>query len=202
MVERLKSHLPKAQYPVRVGTHFNTAFALLLAADYAQATFDPTLTELLRDKAQAWYGADCDCQAWEPGGDDFLSPALVEAACMLRLLPSREFRTWFDGFLPGIGGGRPATLFLPAGVTDRSDGKLAHLDGLNLSRAWCWSLLAGAFDAGDPRRDLALAAAEIHRQAALPHLTEDYMGEHWLATFAILALEQAEPIVATRPEGR
>jgi hypothetical protein len=186
--KRLQAHLPLSDYPVRAGTHASSAFALRLAADYAEATSDTPLLGDLRAKARAWYGADRDAQAWEPSGEDFLSPVLMEAACMARLLPPAEFGPWFDGFLPRLGQGLPETLFAPARVSDRSDGKIAHLDGLNLSRAWCWRELATALPDGDPRGALASAAADRHLVAALPHLEGDYMGEHWLASFALLAL--------------
>ncbi len=130
-----------------------------------------------------------DCPAWgEPGGDDFLSSALIEAECMRRLLPPERFGPWFDRFLPDLAAGQPATLFRPATATDRSDGKIAHLDGLNLSRAWCFRALAGALPPEDRRRPVLIAAAEAHLAAGLPHVAGDYMGEHWLATFALLAL--------------
>ncbi|MCJ2069137.1 DUF2891 domain-containing protein [Methylobacterium sp. J-030] len=189
VVRRFRDFLPLAAYPVRVGTHFNTAFALRLAADYAEGAGDAALRALLLQKAERWYGADEACPAWgEPGGDDFLSSALIEAECMRRLLPPERFGPWFDRFLPDLAAGRPATLFRPAAVTDRSDGKIAHLDGLNLSRAWCFRALAGALPPADPRRPLLIAAAEVHLAAGLPHVAGDYMGEHWLATFALLAL--------------
>ena len=110
---------------------------------------------------------------------------------MRRLLPVDAFAPWFDRFLPRLSEGHPATLFTPALATDRSDGKIAHLDGLNLSRAWCWRALAGALPAGDPRRAVAAQAAAGHLAAGLPHLADDYMGEHWLASFAVLALDEA-----------
>ncbi len=183
---RFRDFLPIAPYPVRVGTHFNTAFALRLAADYAEADF----LALLRATALAWYGRDEDCPGWgEPGGDDFLSPTLIEAEALRRLLPPGEFLPWFGRFLPRLAEGRPRILFTPARATDRSDGKIAHLDGLNLSRAWCFRALAGALPADDPRRAGMLAAAEGHLAAGMPHLAGDYMGEHWLASFALLALE-------------
>lgn len=189
ILDRFRDWLPKATYPIRVGTHFNTAFALALAEDYAATVGDGVLAALLRDAAQRWYAADADCQAWEPGADDFLSPALMEAECMRRLLPAARFAPWFDRFLPRLGQDLPATLFTPAIVSDRSDGKIAHLDGLNLSRAWCFRSLAGALPEGDPRRAPMLRAAEAHLAASLPHVAGDYMGEHWLASFAVLALE-------------
>ena len=184
--ERFRAFLPKLTYPIRTGTHFNTAFAIVLALDWAEAN-DPALADLLRARAQAYYGGDRDCTAWEPGGDDFLSPALIEALCMRRCLPERAFRPWFGGFLPRLGDKQPPNLFAPAHVSDRSDGKIAHLDGVNLSRAWCWRSLAGALDAR--LADLAHATADAHLDASLPHVAGDYMGEHWLATYALLALE-------------
>lgn len=186
--ERFRGFLPRASYPIRIGTHFNTAFALALAHEYAVATGDEALRALLRERASAWYGRDADCQAWEPGGDDFLSSALIEAECMGRLFPPEEWRSWMDAFLPRIAAGEPRTLFEPATVTDRTDGKIAHLDGLNLSRAWCWRSIATRWSADDPRRGVALDAAERHLAAALPHVAGDYAGEHWLATYALLAL--------------
>ncbi len=187
--DRFLAFLPKATYPIRTGTHSSFAFALALARDYAVATQDDELLGLLWQKAVDWFGRDRDCQAWEPDGDAFLSPALMEAECMRRLLPAGQWRPWFDGFLPGIAERRPATLFAPAAVSDRSDGKIAHLDGLNLSRAWCWRGLASGLDAADPRRPVMEAAAEGHLSAALGAVAGDYMGEHWLASFAVLALD-------------
>ena len=175
VVARFRAYLPIAAYPVRAGAHGNTAFALLLAADYA----DPGLVELLQSTAARWYGADAACPAWdEPGGDDFLSPALVEAACMRRLHPG-TFVAWFDRFLPEIGSCRPATLFRPVVASDRSDGKIAHLDGLALSRSWCLGTLANALGPGDRRANLLLDAASEHLDASLPHLQDHYMDEHW-----------------------
>ncbi len=185
---RFVSYLPKATYPVRSGAHGNTAFALALALDYARAASDAPLESSLCAAARKWYAHDTDCQAWEPSGDDFLSPALMEAECMRRVLPPNELAKWLDAFLPRLGRGEPKTLFAPATVSDRTDGKIAHLDGLNLSRAWCLRSLAGALDAADPRSALLRETAEAHLAASLPHVAGDYMGEHWLATFAVLAL--------------
>ncbi|KYF69396.1 DUF2891 domain-containing protein [Sorangium cellulosum] len=186
--ERFLEFLPRATYPVRAGAHTNTAFALALALEYAAVKGDARLSRRCAEAARAWYGRDEDCQAWEPSQDDFLSPALTEAECMRRVLPGPEFRGWFARFLPRAAQGEPATLFLPATVSDRSDGKIAHLDGLNLSRAWCWRSLAAALPGGDPVRARALDAAARHLDASLPHIAGDYMGEHWLASFALLAL--------------
>ena len=189
--DRFRDFLPRATYPVRTGVHSSTAFALALAAEYAEIAKDTGLTRLLRDKALAWYGADRGCQAWEPSGDDFLSPALIEAEAMRRLTGPAEFSAWFAHFLPDAAQGQPATLFAPATVSDRTDGKIAHLDGLNLSRAWCWRSIAAGLDDDDHLRAVAHDAAERHLAASLPHVAGDYMGEHWLASFALLALTAA-----------
>ena len=172
--------------------HSSTAFALALALDYAEAAGDGDLGDLLRSKALSWYAGDRDCQAWEPSGEDFLSPALMEAECLRRVLTAEDFRAWFAGFLPRAAEGAPASLFTPASVSDRSDGKIAHLDGLNLSRAWCWSNIAAALAPEDPVAGAARAAAGIHLGASLAHVAGDYMGEHWLASFALLALTAGE----------
>lgn len=185
---RFGRFLPLADYPIRTGVHSSTAFALRLAADYAEPN-DPELFALMRDKALAWYGGDEAAQAWEPSQDDFLSPTLTEAECMRRFLAPAAFHAWFSRFLPRAGEREPAALFAPARVSDRSDGKIAHLDGLNFSRAWCWRSIAATYDAQDPIARIARDAAERHIAASLPHVAGDYMGEHWLATFALLALE-------------
>jgi hypothetical protein len=182
---RMRDFLPLLTYPIRSGAHFNTAFALVLALDWADA-FDPELGALIRERSGAWFANDRDCPAWEPSGDDFLSPALTEALCLARSLPAADFERWFAAFLPRLSDREPATLFTPASVSDRSDGKIAHLDGLNLSRAWCWRCLAPLLPAD--ARSIACAAADEHLEAALPHVAGDYMGEHWLASFALLAL--------------
>jgi Protein of unknown function (DUF2891) len=185
---RFKAFLPKADYPVRAGSHANTAFALTLVLEYGQVFNDRELCALAYRKAVGWYGADVACQAWEPSGDDFLSPALMEAELMRRLFSPAMFQAWFASFLPEAGLARPATLFSPARVSDRSDGKIAHLDGLNLSRAWCWRGISTALARDDPARALALQSADRHLAASLPHVSGEYMGEHWLASFALLAL--------------
>lgn len=182
---RLKAYLAKLTYPIRVGTHFNTPFALILALEWAEY-FDSVLAAAIRTWAVEKFSTDRNCQAWEPGGDEFLSPALIEALCMARVLPKVDFASWFAEFLPRMAHGEPSTLFVPATVSDRSDGKIAHLDGLNLSRAWCWRAIARLL----PREEkaIALEAAENHLASALPHVAGDYMGEHWLASFALLAM--------------
>jgi hypothetical protein len=185
---RLADYLHVLTYPIRVGTHFNTAFALILSLDWAEQ-FDHSLLELIRNRSLHWFGADRDCQAWEPGGDEFLSPALIEALCMSRTHQA-EFPAWFGHFLPGVAQRQPASLFEPAIVSDRSDGKIAHLDGLNLSRAWCWQGVAPLLSPEEEA--VGREAAAEHLTAALPHIAGDYMGEHWLASFALLALLAAE----------
>jgi hypothetical protein len=181
---RLDTYLAKLTYPIRVGTHFNTAFALILSLEWAER-FDADLAATIRAWAIDKFAADRDCQAWEPGGDEYLSPALIEALCMARVLPPADFAAWFAGFLPRLDRGEPATLFIPVTVSDRSDGKIAHLDGLNFSRAWCWKAIAPLLDA--QAADQARATARRHFDAALPHVAGDYAGEHWLASFALLA---------------
>ena len=183
--QRFRAFLPKATYPIRAGTHANTAFALALVSEYARECHDEALLGMVMETARRWYRDDVDCPAWEPGGEDFLSPCLIEAECMRRLLPTGEFRAWFDRFLPRIEQRMPRTLFKPVEVSDRTDGKIAHLDGLNLSRAWCWGNLAECAGYSEIMQEAALC----HLQASLPHITGDYMGEHWLATFALLAIE-------------
>ncbi|HYI48218.1 MAG TPA: DUF2891 domain-containing protein [Allosphingosinicella sp.] len=187
--ERFRAYLPRLSYPIRTGTHYNSAFAMILAREWAEA-HDAELATLIGERAAFYYGGDRACPGWEPAGDDFLSSALTEALLMRRVLDSRAFRAWFDAFLPDLAAGEPRSLFTPAFVSDRSDGKIAHLDGVNLSRAWCWRGLAGALDP-----DLAALAhdtADAHLDASLPHVAGDYMGEHWLATFALLALDAEE----------
>ncbi|PSJ40395.1 DUF2891 domain-containing protein [Sphingomonas deserti] len=185
--DRFRLFLPKLTYPLRVGTHFNTAFALTLALEWAKAN-DDGLAELIRRRARDWFEEDRCYHGWEPGGDEFLSGGLSEALLMRAVLGDSGFAAWFDAFLPEAVVGLPRSLFTPAIVSDRSDGKIAHLDGLNLSRAWCWRGLAGALDPA--LADLVLRTADEHLDASLPHVAGDYMGEHWLATFALLALER------------
>lgn len=188
--KRFLEYLPKATYPIRVGTHQNSAFGLALAIDYARSARIGELEALIIAKARDWYLTDANYPAWEPDGIDFLSPGLVEAECMRRVLPSGEFLAWFDTFLPNLATGKPKTLFTPATVSDRTDAQIVHLDGLNLSRAWCWRAIAGALPENDPRRALADRAYHDHLDSALEHVSGDYMGEHWLATFALLAMTE------------
>jgi hypothetical protein len=184
--DRFIAYLGKLTYPIRVGTHYNTAFAMLMALSMTDVG-GHDLEEVIRKRALDWFREDRGYHGWEPGGDEFLSGGLTEALLMRRLLPPAEFAAWFDAFLPDAAVGEPRSLFTPAFVSDRSDGKIAHLDGLNLSRAWCWR---GIADAVEPAlAELFRRTADEHLDASLPHVAGDYMGEHWLATFALLALE-------------
>lgn len=188
LVERFHKYLSRLTYPIRAGVHTNTAFALALAGEYASVFEDRDFAALLAARAEAWFGSDSDAPAWEPSGDDFLSPTLIEAEAMRRLIPAGRFADWFNVFLPSIRQCKPSQLFTPALVSDRRDGKIGHLDGLNLSRAWCWSSLAAALSEDDERRPAMLQTAELHYNAVIDCLTYDYLGEHWLPTFALLAL--------------
>jgi len=187
IAQRLRQYFTKLTYPLRVGTHFNSSFALTLSLDWARH-YDPPFAEFIEHRAHDWFGQDRACQAWEPGGDEFLSPALSEALLMSSVLSADAFALWFHAFLPEAALGIPATLFTPAHVSDRSDGKIAHLDGLNLSRAWAWSRIADVLGPHYPVTDRARAAAQRHIDASLPHIADDYMGAHWLPTYALLAL--------------
>jgi Protein of unknown function (DUF2891) len=182
-VERLFiAWLPKQAYAIRSGVHTNTAFALALALDYAEAAGRDALREAVLAKSIQYYLPDRDYPAaWEPGGNDFLSPCLVEADLMRRVL--QDFARWFDSFVPAM----PASLLTPAAISDREDGQLVHLDGLNLSRAWCFCELGKALE-----RDELLQAAERHLRSGLSHFASgSYEGEHWLASFAVRALAAA-----------
>jgi hypothetical protein len=187
---RLTGFLPKQTYPIRTGVHPNTAFALGFVLDYARATKDEKLAELVTKRSRDYYGRDTAYPAaWEPGGEDFLSPGLEEADLMRRVMGREEFATWFHKFLPDIADASKSSLLQPAIVGDRSDPKLVHLDGLNLSRAWCMRAIAEALPADDKDRAALLAAAARDAEAALPHVASgNYLGEHWLATFAVYLL--------------
>ena len=189
---RFIAWLPRAHYPIRYGMHANTAFGLAFAIDYARAADNAALERACSTRAEAWYGGDRDAPAaWEPSGADFLSPSLVEADLMRRVLPHERYGDWLQGFLPGIAQGEPATLFTPALVTDRTDPQIVHLDGLNLSRAWSMRGIARALPPGDVRIAVLDAAARRHADAGFEGLdSSDYMGAHWLATFALLAISE------------
>ena len=177
LARRLVLYLRSSPYPVRSGAHGNTAFACVLALDYAQASGDAGLAEVIEEAARRWYFNDRNyAVAYEPSADDFLSPALVEAVLMKSVLSAAEFSPWLERFLPRDLG----PLAHPPRVMNHADAKQSHLDGLCLSRAWCFTLL------GKPEE------AKRHLEAGMPHvLGGDYVGEHWLASFAALALSAA-----------
>jgi hypothetical protein len=195
IVARYRAFLPKQTYPIRTGVHPNTAFGLAFALDYARAVDDKALRQLVEARSRAYYGKDAGAPAaWEPDGADFFSPSLMEADLMRRVLPADEFRAWFRRYLPDVARGEPKGLLTPATVTDRSDPQLVHLDGLNLSRAWCMRSIAAALPADDPARKVLAESAGRHAEAALRHVASgDYAGEHWLASFAVYLLSTPAP---------
>ena len=195
LVEKYLAFLPKQNYPIRTGVHPNTAFGLAFALDYARGVGDKKLESLIVERSRTYFGKDVNYPAaWEPGGEDFFSPALMEADLMRRVMPQGEFAIWFHRFLPGLARNQPAALLRPAIVTDRTDPKLVHLDGLNLSRAWCMRHIAGALPQTDPTRRILARSAAAHAEAALPFVTSgNYEGEHWLASFAVYMLTTPSP---------
>ena len=184
-VKRFEDFLPLATYPIRSGVHSSTSFALMLASDYAEVAENWEFTRLLHNTAREWYVKDTEANPFEPSQSDFLSPTLMEAALMTSVLEAKDFRAWFAKFLPKL----PELFLSPATVTDRSDGQIAHLDGLNLSRAWCMRLIRDALVPDNPMVPKLEAAIDAHLSSALDHIAGDYMGEHWLASFAALALD-------------
>jgi hypothetical protein len=191
--QRVMAWLPKLQYPIRSGEHSQTAFAFGLIADWTQVRGDVGLARLLEHRSRAYYLADRDCAlAYEPSGEDFLSPCLAEADFMRRMLPPANYAHWLAKFLPGIPHDGRADWLPPGVVTDRSDPKLAHIDGLNLSRAWMLEGIASGLPPQDRRKAALLAAARAHADAALPAVTgEHYEGGHWLGTFAVYLTSRA-----------
>lgn len=192
---RYVAFFPKQTYPIRAGVHSNTAFGLCFALDYAKTIGDKKLQQTIEERARTYYLKDVDAPArWEPDGADFLSPSLCEADLMRRILPPAEFATWFHKYLPGAAKGEPANLFSPATVTDRTDPQLVHLDGLNLSRAWCLRGILASLPKDDPARKALSESAAKHAEAGLKHVASgDYAGEHWLASFAVWMLAQPAP---------
>jgi hypothetical protein len=190
---RLLEFLPRQRQPIRTGTHYNTAFALLLALDYARTESDAELEAALRAAARRYYAADTDYPSrYEPGGDDFLSGALTEAALLSALLPQAEFVAWFSRFLPDMAAGRGDPLLTAVEIGDRSDSKIVHLDGLHLSRAWCLRRIAAALPAAHAASTAMRDGADRLETASLPHVASgNYNGEHWLASFAALAVGAA-----------
>ncbi len=187
VLERLNNWLPKLAHPVRIGEHDQTAFALGLILDYARAAGDTKFADLVVSKARLFYLSDTNCPlAYEPSGEDFLSPCLGEADLMRRVLPSQEFARWLGIFMPQIATTGEAKWLQPVISPDPSDPKLAHLDGLNLSRAWMLEGIAAGLAKSDERLPSIMATAEEHRRAGLAAVTgEHYEGGHWLGSFAV-----------------
>ncbi len=187
---RVRDWLPKLAYPIRVGEHSQTAFAFGLIRDWSAESGDAGMRELIDARSRAFYLADVNCPlAYEPSGEDFLSPCLAEADLMRRVLAPPQFAAWLGKFLPGIPRKGSGAWLAPGIVTDRKDPKLAHIDGLNLSRAWMLKGIAAGLPAGDSRRPALERAATAHADAALPAVTgEHYEGGHWLGSFAVYLL--------------
>ena len=190
IASRYIDFLPRQTYPIRTGVHPNTAFGIAFALDFARATNNEILATVLVERTMTYYSGDRGYPAaWEPGGEDFFSAALMEADLMCRVLDSAEFAKWFHGFLPAI----PDAILTPATVADRTDPKIVHLDGLNLSRAWCMAGIVSALPDDDPARGILSDSAYRHSTGALAHITSgNYEGEHWLASFAVYTLSMLE----------
>ena len=188
IAQKFKVYLPKLHYPIRVGTHTNTAFALSFAYDYAKTTGNKELQAVIAKRAQDFYGQDTGCPlSWEPSGHDFLSPCLEEVDIMRKVLRKNEFMQWIVQFMPALQ--QPNFTMEPGIVTDRTDGHLVHLDGLNFSRAWVFYGLARQY----PEFKHLNRLANIHMKHSYDNLVgDDYMGGHWLASFAIFALTNNE----------
>jgi hypothetical protein len=188
--ERITGWLPRLAHPIRSGEHSQTAFALGLVLDWARGAGAHDRARAVAERARHWYFADHDAPLdWEPSGHDFLSPILGEADLMRRVLPASEFASWFARFLPDLEGPRPRRWLEPVVAADRADGKLAHLDGLNLSRAWMLEGIATALPAGERRRAVLEVAAARHRESGLASLASGhYAGTHWLGSFALYLL--------------
>lgn len=182
--KRFGDFLPLHTYPITVGTHFNSAFAMVLAREWASER-DPDFFRSIDKWALQVFENKSEYAGWEPGGDEFLSPVLTAALLMSDVMTSEQFVPWFEGLV--LNNGWLERECTPVTVSDRSDGKIAHLDGLNLSRAWCLLRIERAIGASKSTGMLTSLAAE-HLSAAIPHVAGDYMGEHWLASFALLAL--------------
>jgi hypothetical protein len=192
IVARYLDFLPRQTYPIRTGVHPNTAFGIACALDYAREVRNTELEKMLVQRSLDYYASDTAAPvSWEPGGEDFFSPSLMEADLMRRVLSRDKFRLWFSRFGPALINGSARNLMRPATVSDRSDPKLVHLDGLNLSRAWCMTGIASSLPQRDRGRIALMEAAGRHLDDALAHVASgNYEGEHWLASFAVYALSQ------------
>lgn len=186
IVAQIEDWLPNLAYPIRLGTHAQTAFAFGLMIDYARRVENTEFETLVVEKVRTFHLADVDCPlAYEPSGEDFLSPCLMEADLMRRILPPAEFADWLSSFLPQIPEDGSTDWLAPGVVFDASDGKLVHLDGLNLSRAWALEGMAAGLPEGDPRQASLLASAAEHTQTGIASVSDEhYSGSHWLGSFA------------------
>jgi hypothetical protein len=191
IAESFCAYLPRLPYPVRSGVHSNTAFAMTLALDYARAAGHRQLEAIIVSRSRAFYRADVGAPvAWEPSGEDFLSPSLTEADLMSRVLPRAQYRRWLERFLPGLAGGELRSLKEPPRVFDRRDPRQVHLDGLCLSRGWALQRISSIM----PLNKKVRAAADRHERAGLARVSSgDYAGEHWLASFAVYLLTGERP---------
>ena len=192
---RFGEWLPKLSHPIRTGEHSQTAFAMGLVLDWARSRGDESMVALVGRRAGDYYLNDRGASlAFEPSGQDFLSPILAEADLMRRVLPKEEFAAWLGAFLPGLSLDGSSDWLEPAVVTDKADGKLAHLDGLNLSRAWMLEGIASHLPANDPRKAGLKGAALAHRGAGLAAVTGGhYEGGHWLGSFAVYLATCIDP---------
>jgi len=186
IVQATKDWLPKLAYPIRLGTHNQSAFAFTLMRDWAVTAGDAEFLALIDEKSRRFHGGDVDCPLnYEPSGEDFLSPCLMTADLMRRVLPKYEFTQWLSAYLPDIPTDGTADWLAPAIVLDASDGKLVHLDGVNSSRAWNLYNIARALPGDDPRRASLIASAQKHKEAGVAAVSDEhYSGSHWLASFA------------------
>ncbi|MEM7006141.1 MAG: DUF2891 domain-containing protein [Pseudomonadota bacterium] len=186
IVDQIRDWLPKLSYPVRLGTHNQTAFAFGLMLDYARGVGDDALEDEIKAKTLGFHENDKNCPlGYEPSGEDFLSPCLMEADLMRRVLSRTEFSEWLSAFLPEIPSDGRADWLEPGVVLDASDGKLVHLDGVNLSRAWALEGIASALPEDDPRIPSLLASSQLHRDVGIAAVSDEhYSGSHWLASFA------------------
>ena len=186
IVQATKDWLPKLAYPIRLGTHNQSAFAFTLMWDWAEVAGDAEFTALLTSKSLEFHAGDVDCPlAYEPSGEDFLSPCLMEADLMRRVMNAGDYERWLSAFLPNIPKDGSSDWLAPAIVKDASDGKLVHLDGVNSSRAWNLYNIARALPEDDARRASLVAAAEVHKKTGVAAVSDEhYSGSHWLASFA------------------
>jgi len=189
IVSNYMNFLPKQTYPIRTGVHPNTAFGLLFPLDYARTVKNKGLEELVLKRSMEYYVRDMNCpHSWEPSGEDFFSPCLMEALLMSRAMNVWPFRSWFRHFMPDM---EKSSLLVPAIVSDRTDGKLSHLDGLNLSRVWCFSAILKKLADDNPLREKLKTAIRLHLKTAMENIRSGhYAGEHWLGSFAVYAYSE------------